>query len=70
MKIPCSNEGCSCLIARSELASHCNECEFEVVPCKYAKIGCVVEVSRKDLKKYEEDRQQHLELLYLRFMPP
>ena len=62
MKIPCSNDGCSCLIARCKLASHRDECEFEIVPCKYAKIGCMVEVTRKDLKKHEEDRQQHLEL--------
>ena len=62
MKIPCSNDGCSCLIARCKLASHRGEgCEFEMVPCKYAKIGCMVKVPRKDLKKHEEDRQQHLE---------
>jgi TNF receptor-associated factor 4 len=61
MKIPCSNEGCCCLVARCELASHHEECEFEVVPCKYAKIGCAVEFTRQDLKKHEEDRQQHLE---------
>ena len=61
MKIPCSNDGCSCLVARYVLASHREECEFEMVPCKYAKIGCVVEVPRRDLNKHEEDRQQHLE---------
>ena len=62
VKIPCSNDGCSCLVARCELMSHCNEfCEFEMVSCKYAKIGCIVEVPRKDLKNHEEDRQQHLE---------
>jgi hypothetical protein len=62
MRIPCSNEGCSYLIARYKLASHCNECcEYEIVPCKFAEIGCVVEVPRKDLKKHEEDGQQHLE---------
>ena len=61
MKIPCSNDGCSCLIARCKLASHRGEdCEFEMVPCKYAEIGCMVEITRKELKKHEEDRQQHL----------
>ena len=60
MKIQCSNNGCSCLIARRELASHRDECEFEMVPCKYAGIGCVVEIPRKDLKNHEEDQQQHL----------
>ena len=42
---------------------HHEECEFEMVPCKYAKIGCMVEVTRKDLKKHEEDQQQHLEFV-------
>ena len=62
MKIPCSNNGCSCLVARCKLTSHrIKFCEFEMVPCKYAKIGCMFKVPRKDLKKHEEDRQQHLE---------
>ncbi len=63
LKIPCSNEGCSYLVARCELTSHCNKCcEFEMIPCKYAEIGCTVKFPRKDLKHHEEDRQQHLEL--------
>jgi hypothetical protein len=59
MKIPCSNEGCCCLVARCKLRSHCDKCEFEIVPCKYvyAKIGCAVKVPRKDLKKHEEDHK-------------
>ena len=61
VKIRCSNDGCDSLIARCELASHRDECEFEVVPCKYAKLGCIVEVPCKDLKNHEEDRQQHFE---------
>ena len=62
MKIPCSNDGCSCLVVRCKLTSHRDEhCEFEIVPCKYAKIGCIVEIPHRDLKNHEEDRQQHLE---------
>ena len=30
VEFPCSNSGCSCLIARCELASHRDECEFAV----------------------------------------
>ena len=62
MKIPCSNNGCCELVARCNFTSHYDECEFVVVACKYAEIGCKVEVLRKDLKKHKEDRQQHLEL--------
>ena len=39
VKILCSNDGCPCLIARCELTSHCDECEFEMVPCKYAELA-------------------------------
>ena len=62
VKILCSNNGCCELVARCKLMSHYDECEFVVVPCKYTEIGCKVKVLRKDLKKHEEDRQQHLEL--------
>ena len=37
-------------------------CEFQKVPCKYATLGCEVEVLRKDLEKHESDREQHLDL--------
>ena len=61
VKTPCSNDGCSECVARCKISSHYDECEFVMVPCKYAEIGCKVKVLRKDLKRHEEDRQQHLE---------
>ena len=61
VKIPCSNDGCFECVARCKISSHYDECEFVMVPCKYAEIGCKVKVLRKDLKRHEEDRQQHLE---------
>ena len=60
VKIPCTNDGCSEQVARCEISLHYDECEFQMVPCKYAEIGCKVEVLRKDLKKHEKDQQQHL----------
>ena len=62
MEIPCSNDGCCEHIARCDMLAHCNVCEFELVPCKYAEIGCEVEVLRKDLEKHKSDREQHLDL--------
>ena len=61
-KIPCSNDGCCKHVARCHLLLHYDMCEFQKVPCKYATLGCEVEVLRKDLEKHESDREKHLYL--------
>ena len=55
-------DGCCENVARYHLLLHYDTCEFQKVPCKYATLGCKVEVLRKDLKKHESDREQHLDL--------
>ena len=61
MEISCTNDGCSELIARYNMDAHFYECDFEVIPCRYAALGCEVEVFRKDLEKHEHDREQHID---------
>ena len=61
-KIPCSNDGCCEHVVRCEISSHYDMCEFQKVPCKYAPLGCKVEVLRKELEKHESDREKHLDL--------
>ena len=53
---------CTQRILRCQLPTHLNECKFEPVPCKYAKVGCKVRPLRKDLKKHEENYQLHLQV--------
>ena len=49
MKIPCSNDGCTELVAKRDMLAHrYDKCRFQVVPCKYAALGCKVEVLRND----------------------
>lgn len=63
MKIPCSNLGCTELVARHDMLAHQHDkCKFQVVPCKYAALGCTVKVLRNDLDKHECDREHHIEL--------
>ena len=61
-KISCSNDGCCEHVARCDMLAHYDTCEFQKVPCKYAPLGCKVEVLRKDLEKHENDREKHLDL--------
>ena len=62
IEIPCPNSGCNKLVKRCDISKHCKECSFELVPCKYASIGCEQEICRKDLEDHEGDSQLHLQL--------
>ena len=61
-EVPCPKRRCNVHIARRNLAEHRQECQFEMVPCKFATIGCEEEVMRKDLREHQEDSEQHLQL--------
>ena len=62
-EIPCSNLGCTELVARHDMLAHQHDkCKFQMVPCKYAALGCTVKVLRNDLDKKECDREHHVEL--------
>ena len=60
--IPCPNSNCFSSISRCELSDHRKICEFEIVSCKYANIGCKMSILRKDLTKHENDTQYHLQI--------
>ena len=62
VKIPCPNIGCHKLAKRWEIPDHRKECKFELVPCKYVKIGCKNKVPRKDIRDHEGESQLHLQL--------
>ncbi len=61
-KIPCPNsKSCSGLIPRCEVSAHrSTNCQYEPVPCKYAAVGCMETLLRKDIKQHESDNQLHL----------
>ena len=61
IKIRCPNDGCRELIQRRMIQQHCHKCSLEILPCKYANIGCKERVLRKDKKDHERD-QQHFQL--------
>ena len=61
-EVQCPNPGCDEEIQRCEISNHRQQCIFEIIPCKFASIGCKLEFLRKDLKEHETDCQQHLSL--------
>ncbi len=58
----CPNEGCHKRIPRSSASSHAGICDYELVPCKYAVVGCEETPLRKDLLEHEEDDKLHLRI--------
>ncbi len=50
------------LDAHIEGPNHRSRCDFEPVPCKYARVGCEEKPLRKDLSKHEEDVQLHFQV--------
>ncbi len=50
----CRNKSCKHKGPCCELQSHLDECDYEPVPCKYAKYGCEKTPQRKYLKRHEE----------------
>lgn len=56
--LPCSNTGCSVVMEHEYLKRHLDEeCEYAVLPCKYRRLGCDVQLLRKDVRKHESDNQ-------------
>ena len=58
--VHCPNERCSEPVPRKTLASHRSECDYEPVPCKFARFGCEEQRMRKEMKEHEEDAVCHL----------
>ena len=54
--------GCCSFHSRGEMAIHLISCAWELVPCKYATIGCEEVMKRKDLQTHLRDKKDyHLE---------
>ncbi|XP_064386091.1 TNF receptor-associated factor 3-like [Halichondria panicea] len=70
LKVKCDNQKNGCgwtgelgdLYAHLEGPNHRSRCDFEPVPCKYARVGCEEKPLRKDLSKHEEDVQLHFQV--------
>ena len=58
--VQCPNDRCKESVLRKNIARHRDECEYEVTPCKYARLGCKEEKIRKEIKKHEEDAKRYL----------
>ncbi len=62
VKVHCSNSPCPIEIIQSKLSTHRSTCQYELVSCKYAAVGCEEKLLRKDLTKHEENDQLHLRM--------
>ena len=62
LKVACPNGSCKKRLPRRDIASHRQECPFEEVPCKYARIGCNARVPRRVREEHENDAEWHLQL--------
>ena len=61
-KIPCTNTECTETIKRGKMKHHLDDCDYTIISCKYKKIGCDVELKRKDMPVHEKDDKVHLHL--------
>ena len=58
--IPCTNDKCPSKIQRRGLKRHLAEvCPYTEVPCKYAKLGCGVRMSRNSIATHENDADKY-----------
>ena len=62
VEIPCQNNGCRVRMARRNLPMHFQECLFEIVPCRYATLGCMMKFRRRNLERHEKNVEEHLQL--------
>ena len=61
--VPCSNTECPKTMQCQLLGKHVNtECEYTEIPCKYKKLGCGMELKRKDMAAHEQDDSLHLHM--------
>ncbi len=67
-KLHCTNELCKKEFPRRELAGHLRVCKFQLIPCKYAEIGCTTKDVLKEIEKHESDRKIHFPLLLRSFV--
>ena len=64
LRVKCGHHenGCGWVGPLSTLSQHTTRCDYELMQCKYAAIGCEAKVIRKDIEQHEENHQLHLQL--------
>ena len=60
--VPCPHSECDSRIQRVGIKRHLENCAYEEIPCKYAKLGCGTKVKREDAPRHEADAINHHEL--------
>ena len=57
LRVKCDNleNGCPWVNELHCLEQHLQVCEYTLVPCKYADVGCTKKLMRKDLEQHEKD---------------
>ena len=62
-KVTCPEDDCGEKMQRQHIKKHVSTtCEHVTVPCKYAHIGCMKKVKRKDMATHELDDKEHLHM--------
>ena len=60
--VACPNKDCGEEINRCDVTEHLTECPFQVVSCKYIKIGCGEQQLRKEVEDHEKHYESHFHL--------
>ena len=60
--VACPNVDCGEEINRCDIAKHLTECPFEIVPCKFTKLGCGEKRTRKEVEGHEKNYKSHFQL--------
>ncbi len=59
--IPCPNDMCMEKMERGSVEGHiARDCGYTVISCKFADIGCEVNLKRHDMTTHEDDAEHHL----------
>ena len=61
--VPCPNADCTETMPRKDIEKHLNtECEYAVIACKYANIGCCKILKKIEMAAHELDDKSHLHM--------
>ena len=63
LTVQCSNDGCEEKFPRWMNSMHLTICDYQMVHCRYVKVGCDVKLICKDMKIHEEDDRLHLRIM-------
>ncbi|ORU90321.1 MAG: hypothetical protein A6F71_04970 [Cycloclasticus sp. symbiont of Poecilosclerida sp. M] len=58
--INCSNTDCQDAIQHHRLKRHLEGCAHTEIPCKYVKLGCQMQMKRRDMPAHEVDGNYHI----------